>query len=48
MNKPATINNSQGLLKKSYVGTKGPIAQMNNDLPMMKVLRMKRDAIKTK
>ena len=48
MNDPANVNNSAGLLKKSYTKQKGPVAQMNEQMPMMQVLRMKRDAIKTK
>jgi hypothetical protein len=48
VNDPANVKNSGGLLKKAYVGNKGPTAQMNEQMPMMKVLRMKRDAIKVK
>ena len=45
MNNFANIKNSGGLLKKNYAG-KGPVAQMNDSLPMLKILRMKRDAVK--
>ncbi len=47
MNNPANIKNSGGLLKNAYPG-KGPIAQMNDQMPMMAVLRKKRDALKTR
>ncbi len=47
MNDASNIANSGGLLKKNYAG-KGPVAQMNDSLPMLKILRMKRDALKTR
>ena len=48
MNNPSNVNNSQGLLKKSYTKGKGPVAQMNESLPMIAMLRMKRDELKTR
>ncbi len=47
MNDYSSTQNNQGLLKNAYVG-KGPVAQMSQDMPMMKVLRMKRDMLKNK
>lgn len=44
MNDVSNTQNSSGLLKNAYPGK---IAEMNRDLPMMQVLRQKRDAIKT-
>ncbi len=46
MNKPANIQSS-GLLKKTQKA-KGPVAQMNENLAMIDILRSKRDALKTK
>jgi hypothetical protein len=45
MNNPLNATNGQGLLKNAYPG-KGPVSQMNQNSPMMKALRMKRDALK--
>ncbi len=45
MNDASNIANSGGLLKKNYAG-KGPIAQMNDNLPMMTALRSKLNSIK--
>lgn len=45
-NGPLNTQNGAGLLKNFYPkGKKGPIAQMNNDMPMMMALRKRRDAI---
>ncbi len=48
MNAFANIQNS-GLLKNNYStgAAKGPVAQMNQNSPMMAALRKKRDALKT-
>ncbi len=51
MNNFGNIKNSGGLLKNAYVKPgvqKGPISQMNDAMPMMAVLRKKRDELKTK
>lgn len=45
MNAPQTVQSGQGMLKDSY---KGPIASMNNDMPMMAALRAKVNSLKTK
>jgi len=47
VNNPSNVQNSSGLLKNAYSG-KGPIAQMSENMPIMAVLRMKRDALKNK
>lgn len=53
MNDYSNTMNSSGLLKDFYKGTgpgkiKGPVAQMNESMPMMEVLRRKRDMLKYK
>jgi hypothetical protein len=48
VNNPSNVNNSSGLLKKAYTKGKGPVAQMAESMPMLKVLRMKRDELKTR
>jgi hypothetical protein len=45
MNAYQSIASGGGILKNAYP-QKGPIAQMNQNSPMMKALRMKRDALK--
>ena len=50
MSGPLTIQNGAGLLKNFY-GKKmpqvpsGPVAQMNNSMPMIEAIRKKRDLI---
>lgn len=48
MNNPLNTSNGQGLLKNFYAAKKkqkGPIAQMNQSLPMIEALRKRRDMI---
>jgi len=47
MNQVQGIASGGGILKNAYP-QKGPIAQMNQNSPMMAALRKKRDALKTK
>lgn len=47
MNNYSSTLNSPGLLKSVYKG-KGPVAQMNQNMPMMEVLRKKRDELKSR
>lgn len=50
MNDYSSTINSPGLLKKVYRSgkPKGPVAQMSENMPMMEVLRKKRDSLKTR
>ncbi len=46
MNVNQTVKSGQGMLKNSYP-KKGPISQMNENLPMISALRAKVNALKT-
>ena len=49
MNNFQNIKTGGGILKNNYStgAAKGPVAQMNQNMPMMAALRKKRDALKT-